>query len=100
MAARSAGTHPGWPVPRRQGRCLASAAVVTGSLVAGWVAGGVARRISVRTGVCDEEAFGPLPGDEFISHPMVEWTRGVTVHAGPGRVWPWLAQMGYGRGGW
>jgi hypothetical protein len=37
----------------------------------------------VRTGVSDEEAFGPLPGDEFIAHPMVEWTRGVTVHVIP-----------------
>ena len=61
---------------------------------------GVARRVSVRTGVSDQEALGPLPGDEFIAHPMVEWTRGVTVHAPPERVWPWLAQMGYGRGGW
>jgi hypothetical protein len=40
----------------------------------------------VRTGVSDEEAFGQLPGDEFIAHPMVEWTRGVTVHAAPERV--------------
>ena len=73
---------------------------MTGCLVAGWAAGGAARRVSVRTGVCDGEAFGPLPGDELLAHPMVEWTRGVTVHAGPERVWPWLAQMGYGRGGW
>jgi len=56
--------------------------------------------MSVRTGVSDEEALGSLPGDEFIAHPMVEWTRGVTVHAAPERVWPWLVQMGYGRGGW
>ena len=100
MAARMAGTHTGRPVPRRWARGQASAAAVAGSLVAGWVAGGVARRLSVRTGVCDEEAFGSLPGDEFIAHPMVEWTRGVSVRARPGRVWPWLAQMGYGRGGW
>ena len=61
---------------------------------------GAARRVSARTGVSDEEASGPLPGDEFIARPMVEWTRGVTVRAAPDRVWPWLAQMGYGRGGW
>jgi hypothetical protein len=77
-----------------------SAVAVTGSVTAGWVAGGLARRVSVRTGVCDAEAFGPLPGDEFIAHPMVEWTRGVTVQAPVERVWPGLAQMGYGRGGW
>lgn len=67
---------------------------------AGWVLGGLARRVSQRTGVSDEEAFGSLPGDEIIPHPMVEWTRGVTVQASPGEVWPWLVQMGYGRGGW
>jgi proline iminopeptidase len=31
---------------------------------------------------------------------MVEWTRGITVRMTPERVWPWVAQMGYGRGGW
>ena len=69
-------------------------------MLAGWALGTGVRRVSVRTGVSDEEALGSLPGDEFIAHPMVEWTRGVTVHAAPERVWPWLAQMKYGRGGW
>ncbi len=77
-----------------------SAATVACSALAGWVLAGVARRVSVRAGVRDEEALGPLPGDEFIARPMVEWTRGVTVRVPPDRVWPWLAQMGYGRGGW
>jgi hypothetical protein len=72
---------------------------VAGWALAGWVLAGAARRVSVRTGVCDEEASGPLPGDEFMAHPMAEWTRGVTVHATPDRVWAWLAQRGYGRGG-
>jgi hypothetical protein len=54
----------------------------------------------MRTGVSDAEAYGSLPGDDLIPHPMVEWTRGTTVHATPKQVWPWLAQMGYGRGGW
>jgi hypothetical protein len=39
----------------------------------------MARRVSVRTGVCDGQAFGSLPGDEFIAHPMVEWTRGNVI---------------------
>jgi hypothetical protein len=100
MAARTTHGRIGLLVPRYRVPGPVSAAAVTGSVIAGWLAGGVARRVSVRTGVSDEEAFGPLPGDEFIVHPMVEWTRGVTVHAAPERVWPWLAQMGYGRGGW
>jgi hypothetical protein len=71
-----------------------------GWLVAGWALGSAVRRLSQRTGVTDAEAFGSLPGDEVIAHPMVEWTRGVTVHAPPERIWPWLVQMGYGRAGW
>lgn len=71
-----------------------------GGFLAGWLVAGLVRRLSVRTGVSNEEAFGSLPGDEVIPHPMIEWTRGVTVHTDSDRIWPWLAQMGYGRGGW
>ncbi len=84
----------------RHGLSLVTAAAPLGGLFGGWVLGAVVRRFSVRAGVSDSEAFGSLPGDEIIPHPMVEWTRGVTVHSDPERVWPWLAQMGYGRGGW
>jgi hypothetical protein len=69
-------------------------------LAAGWALGRAVRRLSQRTGVTDAEAFGTLPGDDVIPHPMVEWTRGVTVQAPPERIWPWLVQMGYGRAGW
>jgi hypothetical protein len=75
-------------------------AAITGGLVAGWVLAGATRRFSLRTGVSDEEAFASLPGDEVIPHPMIEWTRGITVRSTPEQVWPWLVQMGYGRGGW
>jgi proline iminopeptidase len=71
-----------------------------GWLVAGWALGRAVHRLSQRTGVTDAEAFGALPGDDVIPHPMVEWTRGVTVQAAPERIWPWLVQMGYGRTGW
>lgn len=57
-------------------------------------------RLSQRTGVSDAEAFGSLPGDDVIPHPMVEWTRGVTVAATSEAIWPWLVQRGYGRAGW
>ncbi|HVB43070.1 MAG TPA: hypothetical protein VNF47_10250 [Streptosporangiaceae bacterium] len=103
MRVFGAGRKSRWLVPRGRAvscRPTVPAASVVGSALAGWMLGGVARRVSVRTGVRDEEAFGSLPGDEFIAHPMVEWTRGITVHAVAERVWPWLAQMGYGRGGW
>lgn len=64
--------------------------------------GGIAalRRLSRRSGVTDAEHFGALPGDDLVPHPMVEWTRATTIGAPPEGVWPWLVQMGYGRGGW
>jgi hypothetical protein len=65
--------------------------------VIGWVA---LRRLARRSGVTDEVCFGSLPGDDVIPHPMIEWTRGTTIGAPPDKVWPWLVQMGYGRGGW
>lgn len=61
---------------------------------------GLLHRLSWRSGVTNEEAFGPLLGDEVMAHPMLEWTRGTTIEASAARVWPWLVQMGYHRGGW
>jgi hypothetical protein len=84
---------------RRAGRSRSPAGRAA-CLLGGLMLGAAARRVSVRTGVSDAEAHGSLPGDEIIRHPMVEWTRGVTVRTTADRVWPWLAQMGYGRGGW
>ncbi|MEU2253893.1 SRPBCC family protein [Nocardia xishanensis] len=40
-----------------------------------------------------------MPGDEFLPHPELLATRAVTVAAEPAAVWPWLIQIGPGRGG-
>jgi hypothetical protein len=40
-----------------------------------------------------------LPGDEVISRADLTATRAVTVNAIAGDVWPWIAQIGQGRGG-
>ena len=41
-----------------------------------------------------------LPGDELVPDAQAIDTRGITIEAPPERIWPWLVQMGYGRGGW
>jgi len=33
-------------------------------------------------------------------HPHAVTTHAITVDAPPEQIWPWLAQMGWGRGGW
>jgi len=63
-------------------------------------AGATLRRVSRRSGATDLEFFSALPGDNVMPHPMFEWTRATTLAAPPEQIWPWLVQMGYGRGGW
>lgn len=41
-----------------------------------------------------------LPGDNIIATPTVQTDHAVTIDAPPTAVWPWLVQMGWGRGGW
>jgi hypothetical protein len=41
-----------------------------------------------------------LPGDDLIGQPTVQTDHAVTIDARPSEVWPWLVQMGWGRGGW
>jgi hypothetical protein len=40
-----------------------------------------------------------MPGDDLVPDPDVVLTRGITIPAPPGDVFPWLVQLGQGRGG-
>ena len=42
----------------------------------------------------------PMPGDGLVREPQTVANHAVTIPAPPDRVWPWLAQMGWHRGGW
>lgn len=50
-------------------------------------------------GATPEEAAAGMPGDELVGDAKYRTTHAVTVHAPPERIWPWLVQMGQGRGG-
>ena len=50
-------------------------------------------------GASAEEVAMALPGDQLVPDPRLESTRAVTIQAPAARVWPWLVQMGQGRGG-
>lgn len=41
-----------------------------------------------------------LPGDDLIEQPTFVTNHGATLPAPPDQVWPWLAQVGWHRGGW
>jgi hypothetical protein len=50
-------------------------------------------------GATDEEVGRAMPGDDLIPD-AASITRAITIAAPPEQVWPWLVQLGYGRGGW
>src|SRR3954447_10338800 len=58
-----------------------------------------ARRWYLGYGATAEEVAGVLPGDDLLPRPDLVSTRAVTIEAAPSTVWPWLVQMGSGRGG-
>lgn len=57
------------------------------------------RRRCLTWGATAEEAARTLPGDDLLPDADIVSTRAVTIHTSPDRVWPWLVQMGSGRGG-
>lgn len=59
----------------------------------------VLRRRQLHWGSTSEEVASSLPGDELLAQADLTSTRAITVRAGIEQVWPWLAQMGQGRGG-
>ena len=50
-------------------------------------------------GATKAEVEKSLPGDGLVPNPSYATTRAITIDAPPEAVWPWLAQMGQGRGG-
>jgi len=59
----------------------------------------ILRRWRDRWGATEAEVNRPLPGDELVHHPKWRYTHAVTIHAPAEKVWPWLGQIGQGRGG-
>jgi hypothetical protein len=50
-------------------------------------------------GATDEELDATLAGDDLIANPDLTATRAITVRAVAAQVWPWIVQLGQGRGG-
>jgi hypothetical protein len=52
-----------------------------------------------RWGTTDDERRRPLPGDDLMPAPRYRCRRAITINAPPDQIWPWLLQLGQGRGG-
>jgi len=57
------------------------------------------RRGCLTWGARDDEVTVKLPGDELLPDAGLVTTRAITIDAPPEAIWPWLVQMGSGRGG-
>jgi len=93
---RQSGKKPSWLMSSRgyldviDGGAKIAAAVLTAPVLRGWYS---------RWGATPAEVSAPMPGDELVPQPKIASTRAITIGAPPRDVWPWLAQIGQGRGG-
>ncbi len=74
---------------------IEGASLIAGNLIATPFIG----RRRLRWGAVGTEASDPLPGDDLVPDPRWAYTLGITIDAPPEAVWPWIAQIGQGRGG-
>lgn len=89
----------GWPCSlARERRVIRRLAALMLAMVCGhllWI-----RPRLMTWGATDEEIRRHLPGDDQMRRAQIHGTRAVTIDAAPDDVWPWIAQIGYRRGGW
>ncbi|MFX0577888.1 SRPBCC family protein [Nocardia nepalensis] len=76
-------------------------AIGIGTYLAGLAVGYqvILRSRCLEWGSTKEEVARAMPGDDLLTDPDIVATRSITINAAPERIWPWLVQMGPGRGG-
>jgi hypothetical protein len=70
-----------------------------------WVAAAAAGyltwyRLGLTYGSTATERRARMPGDDVVRCPHVVATHAATIPVPPERIWPWLVQVGWHRGGW
>ena len=83
-------------------RSRVAGVVGTGALVVGVAVAAYPALLRTRCltwGATSDEINRQMPGDDLVPDPDLLATRAVTVAAPPHAIWPWLVQMGSGRGG-
>jgi hypothetical protein len=78
-------------------RRYVASAIAIGLAVAAYIR--FARPRQLRWGATDQESGRSLLGDDLIDNPDLTATRAITVGTSAEQVWPWIAQLGQGRGG-
>jgi hypothetical protein len=87
----------GMVVSKAHGRWLGLLVAVTAGGATGYA---VLHRLGRGSGSTASERSRRLPGDELIDKPTLVTNHAAHLPAPPERVWPWLTQVGWHRGGW
>lgn len=78
---------------------MGTASTSLGSLAVAAAAIAVLRQRALHWGASQHERHQGLAGDDQLSTADLSATRAITINAAPDDVWPWIAQLGQGRGG-
>jgi hypothetical protein len=52
-----------------------------------------------KRGSTEDELRRSWPSDDLVPHPKGEYMHAITINASAANIWPWLVQIGQGRGG-
>lgn len=74
--------------------------LATAGIAAAAIAYGELQWLGRTYGATPAERRRRLPGDDLCARPQAQTTHGITIDAPASHVWPWLVQMGWGRGQW
>ncbi len=74
-------------------------ALLSFALSMGGTYAGPIRQKMARWGATDDEIRATLPGDASIGCPQYVTDKAISIAATPAEVFPWLSQLGIGRGG-
>ena len=67
------------------------------SVIIGYIL--IIRPLLIYWGATTEVIYTTLPGDEYITSPEINTTKAIVIFSKPAEIWPWIVQMGQGRGG-
>lgn len=93
IASRKKGSRP----RRFVARTLLGVGIVAVLIVVGYPT--LFRPWALRYGATDVEVTKALPGDEQVPNANYQVIRAITINAPAEEVWPWIVQIGQGRGG-
>jgi hypothetical protein len=79
------------------GAVLGSVVVVSAAVIMAATYLGPVRPWLLRWGATAGEVARPMPGDGILGAGASTTTRAITIGVPAHHLWPWLAQLGYGR---